>query len=391
MKLREKNEKILKKVLEGSKEMVGFRESFKRQHNVDPFDGEKLPFMKEGWSWTKLKEKLCSTNLREADAASAYTQFLRAGVQSITNAMYEATKTTFEDWVTTVQSTKDTELYAPLHGVTFPRQVGPSERYPELSSAALDIKLQNRKFGSIYAIQRELLEDDQTGQFQKQASIMGEYMKLVMEVWVYGKLASITAGSTYQDLKIPKSETQPSNESVYPWSTALVGGGATRPSAFGAFNQANIQQSIYALQGQKNLLGIIMQVNPSRLIISPKNEFDAAVLLNSAYYPSGAAAAGSTGGAFSINPIKGIADLTVVRYLFDNLGVVNTQSKAWYMVDDSKPWFVLQVRESVTVEQENPTAGSSFELDEYRFKTRGRFNADFIDPRFAWQGNDGSV
>ena len=133
-----------------------------------------------------------------------------------------------------------------------------------------------------------------------------------------------------------------------------------------------------------------MSVMPNRILISPKNQFDAAVLLNSSYYPTGATA-GSTGGAFAINPIKGVADLTVVRYMFDHLGAVNSQTTAWYLVDDSKPWFVLQMREAVTVQQESPVAGTSFEKDEIRFKARSRFQADFIDPRFAWQGNNGSV
>lgn len=219
---------------------------------------------------------------------------------------------------------------------------------------------------------------------------MGEYLRLVAEVWVYGKLASVTGGCSYQQLLVPVSETKPSDQAVYPWTTSLNGGGANRPSSFGAFNQANLQQGLYALMGQKNLLGIIMSVMPNRILISPKNQFDAAVLLNSSYYPTGATA-GSTGGAFAINPIKGVADLTVVRYMFDNLGVVNSQTTAWYLVDDSKPWFVMQMREAVTVQQESPVAGTSFEKDEIRFKARSRFNADFIDPRFAWQGNNGSV
>lgn len=395
LKLRESNLKVLKKVLHGSAEQIAFRENFKRLSKFDFTDPEVLkeggafPVNTPGFSWKKVAAKL-QESLREADAASAYTQFLRAGVQTITNNMYETTPTTFEEWVTVVQSTKDTELYAPLHGVSFPRQVGPSVPYPEVNSAGLDIKLQNRKFGSIYAIQKELLDDDQTGQFQKQAGLMGEYMKLLTEVLCYGKLASV-ANMSYLDYQVPVSETQPTEEATYPWSTALVGGGRNRPNAYGAFNQANIQSGIQALMVQRNKLGIIMNVTPNRILISPNFVFDAAVLLNSAYYPSGAAAAGATGGAFAINPIKGIADLTVGRYMFNNLGVIDGLSKAWYIVDDSKPWFVLQVRESATVTQENPNSGNSFEFDEHRFKVSGRMNADFIDPRFAWRGNDGSV
>jgi phage major head subunit gpT-like protein len=388
-KLLESNKKTIQRVLTNSKEIKKYRESFKRKFKFDPFDKEKLPVDSHGFSWSAVHEKI-STKFREADTSSAFVQVLRAGVQNIVNSAYETVPTTFEEWVTVVQSSKSTEPYAPLHGLTFPGEVGAQEKYPELRADGLDIKLKNRKYGSIYAAEYELLEDDQTGQFNKQAGMMGEYMKLLTEVLVYGKLASVT-GMKYLNLKIRQSETKPSDEANYPWSTSLQGGGSNRPGTFGTFNQTNIQNAIIALMGQKNLLGQLMQVSPNRLLISPKFTFDASVLLNSAYYPSGAAAAGQTGGAFAQNPIKGIADLTVSRYMFDNTGTVNPQSKAWYMIDDSKPWFVLQLREAATVYQEAQNAGASFETDVTRFKVRGRMNADHIDPRFAWQGNDGSV
>lgn len=386
-KLRERNAKVIAKTIETTKEFVAFRESMKRHHGVDISNADKFPVMKEGFSWNAVRAKLA---LREADTSSVFTQFLRAGVQTITNGAYQAVNTTHEDWVTVVQSTKDTELYAPNQGIGFPRQIGPSEKYPETGVAALDMQLKNLKFGTQYVLEKELLDDDQTGTFQQQAAMLGEYMKLVAEVLCYGKLASV-ANMKYIDYSIPVSETKPSNESAYPWSTGLVGGGATKPSSYTILTQAGIQAGIIALMNQKNLQGIKMMVNPNRIIIGPAQSFDASVLLNSAYYPSGAATAGATGGAFAINPIKGIADLTVSRFVAKNDGTFNGDSKAWYLVDDSKPFFVLQLREAATVEQEAPNAGASYELDQYRFKVRSRMNADFIDPRFAWQGNDGSV
>ena len=386
-KLRERNEAVIKKAVNENKEMKKYREGFKARFGIDPIDGDKFPVNKPGFSWSKLQEKLA---LKEADSSSAFTHFLRAGIQSITNAMYEATPTTFEDWVTVVQSSKDTELYAPNHGVAFPRQVGPSEKYPEVGAAALDIQLKNYKFGAIYALEKELLEDDQTGSFQRQAGFLGEYMKILAEVLCYGKLASVS-GMKYIDYSIPVSETKPSGESVYPWSTALIGGGATKPASYGALTQANVQSGIVGLINQKNLQGIKMLVQPNRLLLGPATSFDASVLMHSAYYPSGAAAAGNVGGAFAINPIKGLLDITVSRFIFKNDGTVSGDSKAWYIVDDSKPWFVLQIREAVSVEQEATNAGTSFEVDQIRFKGKTRMNADHIDPRFAWIGNDGSV
>lgn len=390
MKLLETNKKVLSKIVRESEDVKLINERFKKVTGKDAF-GEDSPFLKEGgFSFKKAQAKL-NASLRESDAASSFQAVLRAGVQSAVNSSYETVSTTFEDWVTVIQSSKDTELYAPLHGIGFPRQVGPSEKYPQVGAAGLSIQLRNNKYGTMYSLQRELLDDDQTGQFNRQAGLLGEYMKLLTEVLVYAKLAS-KSSMQYLDYKIPPTETKPSDEAgAYPWNaTGLLGGGINRPVAYQAFNQSSVQNGITALMGQKNLLGILMNVNANRLLISPRNTFDASVLANSAYYPTGAVA-GATGGAFSINPLKGIFDVTVSRYMFNDLGAVDPNSKAWYLVDDSKPWFIVQMREAAVVEQEAPNAGNSFEMDEIRFKVRSRMNADFIDPRFAWQGNDGSI
>lgn len=393
-KLRESNEKLIKKVLETTPEAKRIADAAKPFLGGKDAYGVDSPFLKEGGfnfarAYTKLKERMS-----EADASSSFQQVLRAGVQTAVNSAYSTTQTTFEDWVKVMPSSKKTELYAPLHGISFPQELGASEPYPEVGAAGLSIQLTNRKYGSMYPVELELLEDDQTGQFSQQAGKLGEYMKLLTEVLVYAKLAS-KASMQYLNFKIPASETKPADETAaYPWAPAsapLLGGGFNRPGTYVAFGQTGIQDGIQSLMGQKNLLGIIMQVNPNRVLISPRYNFDSAVLANSAYYPSGAAAAGATGGAFAINPLKGIYDTSVVRYMFNQNGAVDSQSKAWYLVDDSKPWFILQMREAAVVEQEAPNSGKSFELDQIRFKVRGRMNADFIDPRFAWQGNDGSV
>lgn len=389
-KLLESNQKTLKKIVETNEEFVGMKEAMKHRWGKDITSETDFPVMQESFSWKGLKQKL---SLREADVASAFTQFLRAGVQTIANNAYLSHKTTYEEWVKVVQSSKDTEIYAPNHGVSFPNQVGPNERFPEVGAAALNLKLQNRKFGSIYAITKELLNDDQSGSFQAQSAKLGEYMKLINEVLCYGKLASV-ANMQYINYQIPVSETKPSYETSYPWApvaTPLRGGGITRAATFTLPTKAAVQAAKVGLMNQKNLQGIKMNVTGNRIIAGPALEFDLSILLNSAYYPSGAAAAGATGGAFAINPLKGIANLTISPYVFKNDGTVNGDSLAWYMTDDTKPGFLLQLRENLLLEQEAINSGDSFNYDLIRWKASSRMNADFLDPRFFWQGNDGSV
>ena len=380
---KEQNEAVLKEAMWRSEEERSALEEMQNKFGVDIRDPKAFPVMKGGF----FKE--AQKKLRESDSVTAFPGVLRAGVQSIVNSAYETVDVTFSDWAHAVTSTKLEELYAPIQGIGFPSQVGEAEVYPEVGAAGLDIKLRNRKFGTMLSVNRELMEMDQTGQFQKQAGLLGEYAKQVLEVYCYGKLASVS-GMKYSNISVPVSETQPSSEATYPWSTSLSGGGSNRPASYVALSQASIQNGIIALMNQLNLLGLKMSVNPRRLLISPYYRFDAAVLLNSGWYPTGATA-GATGSVGALNPLQGILDLTVSRFMFDNSGSVNASSKAWYIVDDSKPFFVVQVHTPAAVELENPVSGQSFDRDIVRFKLRTIANADFIDPRFAYRGSDGSI
>lgn len=384
----ERNRKVMERALRTTPEVARFAEYMKRRHRTNIWDEKAFPVLNESFSWRQLEAKI---GLREADTSATFVQFLRAGIQVITNAAYMTHPTTYEKWVTVIQSKLDTELYAPNHGVAFPRQVGPSELFPEVGAAALSLSLKNLKFGAIFACERELLEDDQTGSFQMQAGKLGEYMKILAEVLCYGKLASVS-GMKYIDYSIPVSETQPTNEANYPWSQAFQGGGANRPASYTLPTVAVIQAGRVGLLNQKNLQGIKMQVLGDMLICGPNNELDISTILNSTFYPAGASTTpGAQTGAFAKNFLQGTADLVVSPFVFKNDGTVAGDSKAWFLVDSKKPFFVLQMREAATVEQEATNAGESFSRDIYRFKGRSRMNADWIDPRFAWQGNDGSV
>lgn len=390
MTLRERNEKVIKKAYmesEGVRALTSyFAKNFKGENPL--LDLEKWNFTEGKVSFQKLEQKLM-----ESDSASSFTQFLRAGLQQIVNGMYQATPVTYTDWVTVVQSNKDTEIYAPNHGVGFPREVERSGLYPEVGVAALDLELKNKKYGTIYACEKELLNDDQSGTFIQQSGMLGEYLAILHEVLCYAKLASVS-GMKYIDYSIPTSETKPSYESNYPYAAASApfrGGGYNKPASYGVFTQASFQAGRVAMMNQKNLQGIKMMVNPKRIICGTNQELDVKTVLNSTYYPQGAAAAGGQYGAFAVNVLKGAADVTVSRFIFKNDGSVNGDSKAWYLVDDSKPFFCLQMREPVAVTQEDVNSGQSFDRDIYRWKASSRANADFIDPRFAYQGNDGSV
>ena len=391
--LRETNRKKIQKHSINNEETKSFREGVKRRTGIDPLvDTDKFPAMKEGFSWKKFRSNL-EEQMRETDSGSMYPLMLVAGVLQNVIGMYNVAKPSYQDWVTVTPTNLIDTPVAPLHGMSFPREVGEQMPYPVSKTAALSLKFHSRKYGTMLEMTKELIEDDQTGQFKMLSGTMGEYLQLVTEVLVYGRLASV-GGMSYSGYQPGKSETQPSGESNWPWTLAtapFIGGGYNKSASFGAPTVANLEAGMIALNQQKNLLGVLLPVNTNRIIVSPKYMFDIAVVLNSAYYPAVGGTAGTTGTTFAINPLKGIADATVSKFLFDNTGAAANSSTAWYIVDDSKPWFQLIMRTPVSVEQETPTSGQSFERDVVRFKCSTRMIADHVDPRFAWQGNDGSV
>jgi hypothetical protein len=403
-KILERNKKVLKTVAYGGmfqgkqygKEALAYRESFKKAWGIDPYDPAML---KEGFNFAKAHAKMMSfresrAGFREAEVTTGWTQLLRAGIQNVANDMYHAHPVSFDQWVTVVPSDKDTELYDPLHTVGFPNEIPQGGLYGEVSTAGLDIKLRNKKYGSMFAVSVELSDDDQTGQINKKATQISEYLKVLTEVLVMGKLLSPSGGSTYSGFKIPVSETKPSTEANYPWTAAsapFVGGGFNRPASYTLVNYAGITAGIQQLMGQKDLLGNIISVGPTHLIHSPQRLVDVAAILHSTYYPAGAQSAGVTGGAFSENQLKGIVAPICTPYMPKSNGTFAATAETWFLVDAKKPAFIVQQREGISLVAEAPNSGQGFERDIQRYKCKMRQNADFIDPRFMWLGNDGSV
>lgn len=382
----EANKKMKERAVWANPEMKAFREEIKAKFGLDMKESKDFPNADPSFNWSKFKQKV----MRETNSSSGNAQLLRAGVQTAVNNLYPAVKTTYEQWAHVVSSSRDTELYAPLNALSFLGETGEGEKFIESNVIGLDLKLRNKKFGQIFPVSFELIDDDQTGQFSQKVSDMTDYAAQLWEIYAYGKLNSLAAGSVYGGLNVPASETKPANESVYPWSTALVGGGATKPSSFTAMTQAAIQSAFTALEEQLNLQGLKQAVSPDTIMCGPTNRWTLATLLNSNFYPSGAASAGSVGGSLAVNVLQGIANPVISRFMFDNNGS-SSNSKAWYVADCSKPAFVVQLREAAKVTQENPETGAGFEREIYRYKLSCRGNADFIDPRFFYQGNDGSV
>jgi len=297
--------------------------------------------------------------MQEAVAATAFAQLLRYGVQNFLFGSYRLVPTVYSDIVAVRPSGNRQEFYAPMYRSEMPKPLKPGEDFPESQLRGIDKMVVNQKYGRLLSIQRELIDDDQTGQISSKAAEMGQMVKYREE---YDVMTKLQTGSFY--------------------SYASYG---NRPAAWAALSQPALENADIALSEMLDPLGNRMLVIPDTLLVGSANKFTAARLLNSTLQPSvpGAtgetfltASSGHTSGIMAVNPLQGLYKLRVSFFLNRN---------TWILLQ-AKTGIVLQDRDALEVMQENPASGASFQCDEYRFRVRRRYATDIIEPRFQYAG-----
>lgn len=342
---------------------------------------EILDFNRAGFSGKKFIEgayAVSNKRMMESQAELAFGQLLRAGVQNTFNDIYQKVDVVYHALVREVTSNKRQEFYAPLERVGFQKQVPKQGNFPETTFKGLDLELINKKSGVIVAFERELFDDDMTGQIAQRASQMGENAAIYEEAYVMAKIANAAADLDGETLGVSQTWS-----TVYS-TTGLHGAGlGVNALADGRLSQGKIEQGYILAQKMKDQSGRPIVVLPKVLAVSPQDIFYAKVLLNSAQGASMSSTAsadlGKVGGIMGINPIQNLMSVVVSRFLPDYAAI---------MVDQGKG-FVFQRRDANEIVQENPQSGPAFSQEVFRFKHRARWEADFIDPKFFINLNPG--
>lgn len=343
---------------------------------------DQIDWFSPALSFRRLRESVYNqaVRLREANAESSFGQLLRAGIQTFALNSYQTVPVVYPDLVTEVSSRRYQEFYAPLFRPNLPKRVERGMRFQDNPIKGLDRVLTNFKFGMIESFERELFDDDQTGQIKNRASQMDENFKIMEEIYVIGKIGG--AGFTVQGVEVLPDVTASdtvTGTGTGSYNTAPKG---NRPATFGRLNQSNLEAADIALMDIKDDLGNKFLVAPNCLLVSTTDKFVAAKLLNSTLQPSvPSATAGDTGYVMTINPLQGLYKLLVSRFMV---------SKAW-ILGDPKKCLVFQRRDPLEILQEHPASGQSFDIEAYRFKARSRFEVGMIDSRFNFLGDDGTI
>ncbi len=353
--------------------------------------------LSEGWNgWEELADIAAEhyVEMGEATSASAFGQLMRAGVQMLANDWYLRTPVSWTEYILEAPSDKRQEFFSPLNRSTLPKLTRAQQPWKEQPITGEDIELKAKKFMGGEAMEMELWEDDQTGQIRTRAQSLGESQRIIEEIYVAGRLQGLT-NYTVSDFVVPASRYQTRNANgtviTTPYSTNMYEtGSGNRPAAFAPINGVTFKQGRAALMNAKDSNGIKILCRPNHVVVSTQDDQNIRTLLESDYWPavqglggqtSNTASSGALAGVMGKNTFKGLVQFST-NYFFKDW--------AWVMMERKKgPVFVR--RSPLSVVQENPNAGASFELDEIRWRTRARWEFDFVNARFCWLGNNGDV
>ena len=341
---------------EASASHTALKTRIQEKHSFDPDTIDWKAAKKDRGFWKKLEESTGEV-MREANVSSTLGQLLRYGVQQFMFDAYKDVNVVYPDLVNVIQSSNRQEWYAPLYGAEVPEEVGAGGNYAESRISGLDTVLVNKKVGRVLATQKELFDDDQTGQVAQRAGKLGKRVRYKEE---YDVMIAIRSASY----------------------TTTIG---NTPSSTAALTQPGLETANISLMNIRDPLGNRMGVEPSVLLVGAWDMFNAAKLLNSALQPSvpgasgqtaGSASSGSTGWTMTANPLQGLFSLKVSRFLGQN---------DWFLMEP-KTSIPFQERTPLSVVQEDPNSGKSFDNDLYRWKVSRRYGVAVLESRFIYAG-----
>lgn len=359
--------------------------------------------------WWNTAKAAC---YREANSEMTLGFLLRKGIEQIGTDWYHRTPTVYRQYSEIAPSNAVAEWYGPLYAGDIAVEIYRGVTIPEGRVQGENSQLVNRKFGRIEAFERELFDDDKTGQIAKRASVLGESMAVTESVYASSRF--IGAARTYGQLTVTASNYSTTNylgaAVTTPWSSTLYSATeGNRPSSYGILNMGNMKFAYQMLMGATDPLGNIIAVNPNTLLHSRNDKVNADLLVQPGYYP---ATVGQSNTTLANNPVLGgtssTAGTSQGAYAGYPGGIMsNNPIAAWgikavcevYMtawacaLGQSGRGFVFQERTPLEVVQETPNSGNSFNFDVIRYRAMRRFEADWIGggSRFWFLLNDGTV
>ena len=275
----------------------------------------------------------------------------------------------WKDVATEIQSDKDTEQYAWLGALPGVHEFLDERKTGDFSEYQYAIK--NKTWESTISVDRAALEDDLYGQIAIKARSMAQTAAQHLDITVYGMLEGGFVNKCFDGQPFFGSHTQGRDAGGAPITQSN--------SMSGLLSALSLQAAITQMMRYRDDQGRPMGIIPDRLVVPPELYWEAAVILNSAFYPDPVSTASQQ---LAMNPLKGLLSLTTSPYL--------TNPNDWYLLDTKRvvKGVVLQMRKPFEFEALEQNSETGFMRDVYHYGVRARYNAGYGDWRAAFGANN---
>lgn len=348
------------------------RESFKGEWGYDPEDVWKNE-RKPGFSLNSIRESIKSNTLRESITQQQFFALTRYGVNKQILDGYKSVPTIYKDVAQIVQSNSAEEVYFPLYGTDVPTEVEDGEAAGESRMAGFAVRIQNKRYAKILPISKTLLRNDQTGQLRHATSDFGKRMSYAEERVTLLNFFAASASAPAQSV------------------AGTAKGQNGQATTAGLISQAGLEDAWTAATYQVDPLGELLLVDLNGLIVSKADEILTKKLLEGMYTPTVPGAAGSVGYFMTKNVVQGLFTIHATPFV-DATGKrvrsgINATYSPWALLQKQSRAMVFQNRTPLTLVQEDPNSGKSFETNQMRYLTEREFGAGVVDALYAFWGN----
>lgn len=333
--------------------------------------------------------KAFRTELREAGISeSMFAVFTRAGVESVIQDGYKIKleKLIGNKLQMTVPSKRYLENYAWLFNPDMPQPLGDMEEPQETDILPRSLAVVNEDFGLACGLSKRLVDDDQTGEFGSYLGRIGRNHAVQEEIYWAGYLTGAAFSHSGVNVPAPVYSDPDGTTGVY-----VTTGNRANAISPAALTAANLQALLDLMDGIEDPNGKLIMPDIDTLVTGTFYRWDAAQLINSAFYPT---AAGTTAGAFmavnQLGPQTSVLKAPLTCELEAHFNQTNDKKK-WYVGEKKSRSLCRQERQPLEVLMESPTAGFSLRTRSQYQRTYRRFAEAWFDARYWGRGSDGSV
>ena len=136
----------------------------------------RIDFLSPDLSFRRLREAAERiADLHETNSVTTFGWLLRRAVQEFANDIYQNIAVIYPNFVTEIRSNRRSRKFtAASTAGEMPRLTDAGEKFQDSTFKGFERELINYKFGRSESFERELFDDDQTGQVRARAGNMGE-------------------------------------------------------------------------------------------------------------------------------------------------------------------------------------------------------------------------